>query len=380
MSKSVLPAIPYSDKRYDNFQEKSTSKVKNLIKLWRSANVKLSLLCNLDNIDATSVYGISRKILFHLQKYYNYVSLKLLPYSNEKYFSGNIKQCYRLDKCQRNSLHLFTKLHSLKKHTRLIHNQKKIRYINHEIRNNYLSINKKQNNKEEINSKINSNYNYTWNSNGMQNCTVATTFFPKIEMEKTLPLYNIVDLFANLNLGQVKNNAIPVNVVTKNEKDLDNTHNDKSTLSDNINSMRKVMMEESFHHPFTGKSNGIIQLSNYNYINTQCKVNFNSGDNMKKACSNLKCLINDISDIPPKEAKQTHSEDVSCKTRSIQWSTEVDVIYYTGDANGDKVIWREIEPLHEEAYQQANHNDLLQITLTNKNIISSMNNYQSSNS
>ncbi|KAF7386841.1 hypothetical protein HZH66_011293 [Vespula vulgaris] len=328
MSKSVLPIIPYNDKRYDNFQEKSTSKVKNLIKLWKSANVKLSLLCNLDNIDAISVYGISRKIFFRLQKYYNYISLKLLPYSNEKCFSGNIKQCYRLDKCQRNSLHLFTKLHSLKKHTRLIQNQKKIRYINHDIRNNYLSINKKQNNKEEINSKINSNYNYTWNSNGMQNCTVTTTFFPKIEMEKTLPLYNIVDLFANLNLGQVKNNTIPVNVYETNyEKDPDNAHNDKSTLSNNINSMCKVMMEESFHHPFT-------------------------------------------------ETIQVHSEDVSCKTRSIQWSTEVDVIYYTGDANGDKVIWREIEPLHEEAYQQANHNDL-QITLTNKNIISSMNNYQS---
>lgn len=340
--------------------------------------MKLSLLCNLDNIDAISVYGISRKIFFRLQKYYNYISLKLLPYSNEKCFSGNIKQCYRLDKCQRNNLHLFTKLHSLKKHTRLIQNQKKIRYINHEIRNNYLSINKKQNNKEEINSKINSNYNYTWDSNGMQNCTVTTTFFPKIEMEKTLPLYNIVDLFANLNLGQVKNNTIPVNVYETNyEKDLDNTHNDKSTLSNNINSMCKVMMEESFHHPFTGKSNEIIQLSNYNYINTnysntQCKVNFNSEDNLK----NLKYLINDISDIPPKETIQVHSEDVSCKTRSIQWSTEVDVIYYTGDANGDKVIWREIEPLHEEAYQQANHNDL-QITLTNKNIISSMNNYQS---
>ncbi|XP_047360286.1 uncharacterized protein LOC124953240 [Vespa velutina] len=201
----------------------------------------------------------------------------------------------------------------------------------------------------------------------MQNYTVATTLFPKIEMGKTVPLYDIVDLFANLNLGQVKNNTNPVNVITKYEDNLDNADNDKSTLSNNINSMCKVMMEESFHHPFTGKSNEIIQLSNYNYINTnysntQCKVNFNSGNTFKKGCSNIKYLINDI---PPKEAIEVHSEDVSCKARSIQWSTEVDVIYYTGDANGDKVIWREIEPLHEETYQQANHNDFLRITLTN---------------
>lgn len=306
------------------------------MKLWKSANVKLNLLCNLDNIDATSFYGISRKILFHLQKYYNYISLKLLPYSNEKCFYGNIRQCYRLDKYQRNSLHLFTKLHSSKKHIKLIHNQKKMRYINHEIRNNYLSINKRKNNKEEINSKINSNY--TWNSNGMKNCKVATTFFPKIEMEKNVPLYDIVDLFANLNLDQVKSNTIPANAITKFEDNLNNTGNDKSTLSNNINSMCKVMMEESFHHPFTGKSNDIIQLSNYNYINTnysntQCKVNCNSGDNLEETCSNIKYLINDI---PPKEAIQIHSEDVSCKTRSIQWSTEVDVIYYAGDANGGK--------------------------------------------
>lgn len=57
---------------------------------------------------------------------------------------------------------------------------------------------------------------------------------------------------------------------------------------------------------------------------------------------------------------------------NIQEKKKLKIFFYLLD----KVIWREIEPLHEEAYQQANHNDL-QITLTNKNIISSMNNYQS---
>ncbi|KAK2584932.1 hypothetical protein KPH14_002527 [Odynerus spinipes] len=328
MSKSVLSVTLYNGNKSDDSQEESTSKDTNLVNSLKS-NMKLNLLYDFNNTNIISAYGIPGKMLSHLQKCYSHISLKFLPYSSQKSFSRNVRLYHRFDKYQcKDYFHFFTKLCNLKKQTRNILTQKKVGYIKHKTRNDHLYMNNKPkkikelhsctSNKEETNRKVASCCNNVSLSNIHSYCAytfeeiynhpVATPIFPKIQIEEILPLDNVADSLANLNLNQVKveNNSAPSNLLTKS------------------------------------------------------KGNFCSGDNSRNAYSNLKYLINDMSDT--KELVQVHSENISSKTRSIQWSTEVNVIYYAGDVNGDKEIWKEVEPLHEEACQQAWQDSLVQIT------------------
>ncbi|XP_015587494.1 uncharacterized protein LOC107264105 [Cephus cinctus] len=137
---------------------------------------------------------------------------------------------------------------------------------------------------------------------------------------------------------------------------------------ESLENQQEILEQPSESEKEKSKDEVQINLMNLEKAKEPKKIDFSRGDD---SCLNEE-LLPDENPCRSDAAQYKYTVELEAAKRSVQWSNEVDVIYYAGDANGGKVIRRKTEPLREEADQQARHKHFINMALT-RSLLSGMN-------